>query len=84
MACNGYEIRDLGVMVESSRIADEAVAWGADAVCLSGLITPSLDEMIRVCEELQRRALRIPVVIGGATTSDVHTAVKIAPSTRAP
>lgn len=79
MACNGYEIRDLGVMVESSRIADEAVAWGADAVCLSGLITPSLDEMIRVCEELQRRALRIPVVIGGATTSDVHTAVKIAP-----
>lgn len=79
MACNGYEIRDLGVMVESSRIVDEAVSWGADVICLSGLITPSLDEMIHVCEELQRRSLRIPVVIGGATTSDMHTAVKIAP-----
>lgn len=79
MACNGYEIRDLGVMVEAVRIVDEAVAWGADCICLSGLITPSLDEMIRVCEELERRALRLPVVIGGATTSDLHTAVKIAP-----
>ena len=79
MACNGYEIRDLGVMVESQRIVDEAVAWGTDCICLSGLITPSLDEMARVCEELERRALRIPVLIGGATTSDMHTAVKIAP-----
>ena len=79
MACNGYEIRDLGVMVEAERIVDEAVAWGAQCICLSGLITPSLDEMTRVCEELERRGLRIPVIIGGATTSDLHTAVKIAP-----
>ena len=50
MACNGYEIKDLGVMVESQRIVDEAVAWGADCICLSGLITPSLDEMAHVCE----------------------------------
>lgn len=79
MACNGYEIRDLGVMVEPQRIVDEAVAWGAQCICLSGLITPSLDEMIHVCEELERRRLRIPVIIGGATTSELHTAVKIAP-----
>ena len=79
MACNGYEIRDLGVMVEPSRIVDEAQAWPADCICLSGLITPSLDEMAHVCEELERRGLRIPVIIGGATTSELHTAVKIAP-----
>ena len=79
MACNGYEIRDLGVMVEAQRIVDEAVAWGAQAICLSGLITPSLDEMAHVCQELERRGVRIPVIIGGATTSDLHTAVKIAP-----
>ena len=70
MACNGYEIKDLGVMVESQRIVEEAVAWGADCICLSGLITPSLDEMAHVCEELERRALRLPVIIGGATTSE--------------
>jgi len=80
MACNGYEIRDLGVMVEPQRIVDEAVACGAQCICLSGLITPSLDEMIHVCEELERRSLRIPVIVGGATTSDLHTAVKIAPA----
>ena len=79
MACNGYEIRDLGVMVEPSHIVDEAQAWPADCICLSGLITPSLDEMAHVCEELKRRGLRIPVIIGGATTSELHTAVKIAP-----
>lgn len=79
MACNGFEIRDLGVMVETERIVDEAVAWGAQCICLSGLITPSLDEMARVCAELERRGLRIPVVLGGATTSDLHTAVRIAP-----
>ena len=79
MACNGYEIRDLGVMVEPSRIVDEAQAWPADCICLSGLITPSLDEMAHVCEELERRGLRIPVIIGGATTSELHTTVKIAP-----
>ncbi len=79
MACNGYAIRDLGVMVEPQRIVDEAESWGADCICLSGLISPSLDEMIRVCEELGRRGLRTPVIIGGATTSEMHTAVKIAP-----
>ena len=79
MACNGYEIRDLGVMVDAQRIVDEAVAWGAECIGLSGLITPSLDEMIGVCRELERRGLRIPVIIGGATTSDLHTALKIAP-----
>lgn len=79
MACNGYEIRDLGVMVETNRIVDEAVAWGAQCICLSGLITPSLDEMAHICEELERRKLQIPVIIGGATTSELHTAVKIAP-----
>ena len=84
MACNGYEIRDLGVMVEAQRIVDEAAAWGADAICLSGLITPSLDEMIHVVEEAERRSLHIPFIIGGATTSDLHTAVKIAPCTAAP
>ena len=84
MACNGYEIRDLGVMVEAQRIVDEAAVWGADAICLSGLITPSLDEMIHVVEEAERRGLQIPFLIGGATTSDMHTAVKIAPCTTAP
>ena len=79
MACNGYAIKDLGVMVDAQRIVDEAVAWGAQCIGLSGLITPSLDEMINVCRELERRGLRIPVIIGGATTSDLHTAVKIAP-----
>ncbi len=79
MACNGYAIRDLGVMVDPQRIADEAEAWGADCICLSGLITPSLDEMAHVCEELERRGSRIPVLIGGATTTDMHTAVRIAP-----
>lgn len=79
MACNGYEINDLGVMVETMRIVDEAVAWGAEVICMSGLITPSLEEMIRVVEECESRGLQIPVIIGGATTSPIHTAVKIAP-----
>ncbi len=79
MACNGYQIHDLGVMVETNRIIDEAIEWGADVICMSGLITPSLDEMIRVVELCQERALTIPIIIGGATTSDIHTAVKIAP-----
>ncbi len=79
MACNGYRIEDLGVMVERDRIVDEAQRWGADAIGLSGLITPSLDEMIKVVEELERRGMTTPVIIGGATTSKMHTAVKIAP-----
>jgi 5-methyltetrahydrofolate--homocysteine methyltransferase len=84
MACNGYEVKDLGVMVEAPTIVDEAATWGADAICLSGLITPSLDEMMHVVEEAARRGLNTPFVIGGATTSELHTAVKIAPLTAAP
>ena len=84
MACNGYEIEDLGVMVDAQRIVDEAIARKVDAIGLSGLITPSLEEMLHVCEELERRGERIPVLIGGATTSDLHTAVKIAPAYSGP
>lgn len=79
MSCNGYRIKDMGVMVECDDIVDAAVEWGADAIGLSALITPSLGEMLKVVRELQRRGLRIPVIVGGATTSGVHTAVKIAP-----
>ncbi len=79
MACNGYEIDDLGVMVETAKIVDTAVADKADVICMSGLITPSLDEMIRVVEECESRGITLPVIIGGATTSPMHTAVKIAP-----
>jgi 5-methyltetrahydrofolate--homocysteine methyltransferase len=79
ISCNGYEVIDLGVMVERDKIIDEAVTVNADAVCLSGLITPSLEEMIGVVKELERRGLHIPVIVGGATTSRLHTAVKIAP-----
>lgn len=79
MACNGYEIIDLGVMAESSLIVERAIELGVDAIGLSGLITPSLEEMIHVVEELERRGSVIPVIIGGATTSELHTAVKIAP-----
>ena len=79
-ACNGFRVEDLGVMVEAQHIADEAGRSEVDAVMLSGLITPSLDEMIRVCEELERRGMTVPVIIGGATTSPMHTAVKIAPA----
>jgi 5-methyltetrahydrofolate--homocysteine methyltransferase len=79
ISCNGYEVVDLGVMVPADKIIDEAVATEADAICLSGLITPSLEEMIGVVRELERRGIRIPVIVGGATTSRLHTAVKIAP-----
>ncbi len=77
--CNGYEVRDLGVMVEPQLIVDTAVETGAVCIGLSGLITPSLDEMIHVVQMLQSRGLTIPVMVGGATTSELHTAVKIAP-----
>ncbi len=79
MACGGYRIHDLGVMVDPQRIVEEALRLKVDAIGLSGLITPSLEEMIHVCEELERRGARIPVLIGGATTSELHTAVKMAP-----
>ena len=79
-ACNGFEVHDMGVSVEAEAIVGEAQRIGADAICLSGLITPSLEEMRRVCCEAERRGLRIPVIVGGAATSELHTAVKIAPS----
>ncbi len=79
LRCNDYEVVDLGVMVSCDRILDEAERLGADVVGLSGLITPSLDEMVYVAKEMQRRQMRQPLLIGGATTSKQHTAVKIAP-----
>jgi 5-methyltetrahydrofolate--homocysteine methyltransferase len=80
LGCNNYEVIDLGVMVPAAKILDTAVAEGVDAVGLSGLITPSLDEMVTVGAEMQRRGLKLPLLIGGATTSRQHTAVRIAPA----
>ena len=80
LRCNNYEVIDLGVMVPADRIIDTAVTENADAVGLSGLITPSLDEMVHVAGEMERRGLKLPLLIGGATTSKRHTAVKIAPA----
>ena len=79
LQCNNYEVIDLGVMVPADRILDEAVAHKVDMVGLSGLITPSLDEMAYVAGEMERRGMTIPLLIGGATTSKTHTAVKIEP-----
>ncbi|MDQ6793264.1 MAG: methionine synthase [Chloroflexota bacterium] len=79
LGCNGYEVIDLGVMVPADRILDTAVEQGADVVGVSGLITPSLDEMVGVAKEMSRRRLELPLLIGGATTSKQHTAVRIAP-----
>jgi 5-methyltetrahydrofolate--homocysteine methyltransferase len=79
LACNNYEVIDLGVMVPAERILEEAQRQQADVIGLSGLITPSLDEMIHVAREMERRGMNVPLLIGGATTSRVHTAVKIAP-----
>jgi 5-methyltetrahydrofolate--homocysteine methyltransferase len=79
LACNGYDVVDLGVMVPCDRILQTAVDRGAHLVGLSGLITPSLDEMVYVAKEMERRDLELPLLIGGATTSRQHTAVKIAP-----
>jgi 5-methyltetrahydrofolate--homocysteine methyltransferase len=84
LACNNYEVIDLGVMVPAGKILDTAVAEGAQAVGLSGLITPSLDEMVNVAAEMQRRGLDLPLLIGGATTSRQHTAVRIAPAYERP
>jgi 5-methyltetrahydrofolate--homocysteine methyltransferase len=80
LGCNGWEIVDLGVMVPADRIIDTAVEREADLVGLSGLITPSLDEMVNVAAEMERRGLRVPLLIGGATTSRAHTALRIDPA----
>ena len=79
LGCNSYDVVDLGVMVAADVILDTAVAEGCDIVGLSGLITPSLDEMVHVAREMQRRGFELPLLIGGATTSRQHTAVRIAP-----
>ncbi|KPQ05765.1 MAG: B12-dependent methionine synthase MetHb, partial [Algoriphagus marincola HL-49] len=79
LACNSYQIIDLGVMVDAQKIIDEAVKNKVDIIGLSGLITPSLDEMVNVASEMERQGLKIPLLIGGATTSRIHTAVKIDP-----
>jgi 5-methyltetrahydrofolate--homocysteine methyltransferase len=79
LGCNNYAIVDLGVMVPTDKILDTAIAEKADAVGLSGLITPSLEEMASVAKEMERRGMELPLLIGGATTSRQHTAVKIAP-----
>ncbi|WP_040302833.1 methionine synthase [Algoriphagus machipongonensis] len=79
LACNSYQIIDLGVMVDAQKIIDEAIKNKVDIIGLSGLITPSLDEMVNVASEMERQGLKIPLLIGGATTSRIHTAVKIDP-----
>lgn len=79
LGCNGYDIIDLGVMVPTEKILETAVKEKVDIIGLSGLITPSLDEMVHVAHEMKRRDIKLPLLIGGATTSRMHTAVKIAP-----
>jgi 5-methyltetrahydrofolate--homocysteine methyltransferase len=84
LGCNNYEVIDLGVMVPADKILDTAKARNVDVVGLSGLITPSLDEMVHVAREMERREIRLPLLIGGATTSKLHTAVRIAPRYSSP
>ncbi|GAA4761506.1 methionine synthase [Novosphingobium ginsenosidimutans] len=84
LQCNGYEVIDLGVMVPWSKIIETAITEKADMIGLSGLITPSLDEMVTVAEEMERAGLTIPLLIGGATTSRLHTALKIDPAYTGP
>ncbi|MGC1392535.1 MAG: methionine synthase [Bacteroidales bacterium] len=79
LSCNNYEIIDLGVMVPSEKIIDTAIEKKADVIGLSGLITPSLEEMVHVASEMERRKISLPLLIGGATTSEIHAAVKVAP-----
>lgn len=79
MSCNNYEIIDLGVMVPAEQIVQKAIDEKVDAIGLSGLITPSLEEMVHVAREMQKAGLRIPIMVGGATTSELHVALKIAP-----
>ncbi|MCX6255168.1 MAG: methionine synthase, partial [Bacteroidia bacterium] len=80
LSCNNYEIIDLGVMVPAEKIIDTALKEEVDIIGLSGLITPSLEEMVHVAAEMERRKITIPLLIGGATTSEIHAAVKVAPA----
>src|SRR6202051_734520 len=82
LQCNNYDVIDLGVMVPAEKILQAAIAEQADIIGLSGLITPSLDEMCHVAAEMERQGFDLPLLIGGATTSRVHTAVKIHPNYR--
>ncbi|HTX72640.1 MAG TPA: methionine synthase [Rectinemataceae bacterium] len=84
LGCSGYDVIDLGVMVPAHTILDTAVERGADFVGLSGLITPSLEEMVKVASEMERRGMNIPLLIGGATTNPMHTAMRIAPAYSGP
>lgn len=84
LACNNYEVIDLGVMVSCEKILEEAVKHNVDMIGLSGLITPSLDEMVHVAREMKRTGMTMPLLIGGATTSAKHTAVRIAPAYNGP
>ena len=84
LQCNGYDVVDLGVMVPCEKILDTAVKEKCDIIGLSGLITPSLDEMVNVASEMERLGMSLPLMIGGATTSRIHTAVKIAPAYSGP
>jgi 5-methyltetrahydrofolate--homocysteine methyltransferase len=79
LACNNYEVIDMGVMVSCEKILERARAEKADLIGLSGLITPSLDEMVHVAREMERQGFTLPLLVGGATTSRAHTAIKIAP-----
>ncbi len=79
LACNNYEIYDMGVMVPCEKILEKAIEINADVIGLSGLITPSLDEMVYVAEQMEKKGFKIPLLIGGATTSRIHAAVKVAP-----
>ena len=80
LSCNNYEIIDLGVMVPAEKIIDTAIKENVDIIGLSGLITPSLEEMVHVAAEMERRKIKLPLLIGGATTSEIHAAVKVAPA----
>ena len=80
LQCNNFEVIDLGVMVSSSEIINQAKKHEVQVIGLSGLITPSLDEMVFVAKEMERMGLQVPLLIGGATTSRVHTAIKISVS----
>jgi len=84
LACNGFDVHDLGVMVPADKILDEAEKEDVDIIGLSGLITPSLDEMVTVAEAMKKRGMNLPLLIGGATTSRAHTALKIDPQYEAP
>src|SRR5438067_251916 len=84
LGCNNYEVIDLGVMVSCEKILATAKERNVDVIGISGLITPSLDEMVHVAKEMKREGFKIPLLIGGATTSAKHTAVKIAPAYHGP